>query len=283
LLHLESENDCLFLKQDNCCQQARGRSKAQVGNVRLLFLTTRALGVCSVWFVCRTLRERAAPMVAWGDDDLEQQPADECSNTFTSSVHTSSGASLQIAEDAESSDDDHEQIKHSGPQGVRHAGTVRQTIDRGGSDRKPKPALKKRIPSAKPKFYCNETKFQEMQQHDKRPGNAYYSVTNDGPYVSEFENRMRDHHTNKKKWMAEAGFVSTFGKATAAAAALSSAVVPISTAAGPWIPPTAVFRVRFARFLGANVSVIVVVWCCCADRGQAQIFGCHRLSLRITF
>jgi hypothetical protein len=83
---------------------------------------------------------------------------------------------------------------------------------------------------------CNHKKFQKLAEHDKKqPGKGYYSVVNDGPYLTPYERERRQYHADKKKWTA-GPMRNAIGKRTTH---LKHAV-PINAGAGPWRPPSEV-------------------------------------------
>ena len=82
--------------------------------------------------------------------------------------------------------------------------------------------------------YCAHEKFKAMRRHDQaQVANGWYSIVNDGPYRSRYEQELHEYHQGKKKWMSGSPFHSTFGKRTTGL----KPATPINTGAGPWITP----------------------------------------------
>ena len=67
--------------------------------------------------------------------------------------------------------------------------------------------------------YCAHPKYKAMRRRDQaQRGGGWYSIVNDGPYRSAYEQQLHDYHEGKKRWVAGADrpFRSAFGKRTTA-------------------------------------------------------------------
>jgi hypothetical protein len=83
---------------------------------------------------------------------------------------------------------------------------------------------------------CNHKKFVKLAEHNKKqPGKGYYSVVNDGPYLTPYERERRQYHEDKKKWTA-GPMRNAIGKRTTHL----KNHTPINAGAGPWQAPSEV-------------------------------------------
>jgi hypothetical protein len=93
---------------------------------------------------------------------------------------------------------------------------------------------------------CNYRKHERMAKHTGgQPGGGFFSVNNDGPYLSQYERDMRAYHEGKTRWTggADRPFRAAFDKrARAEREAGDGRGVPINTGAGPWQPPVVEFH-----------------------------------------